>query len=126
MIVFDIDGTLADLSHRLHYITGEHKDWDAFHGAIIFKDEPIMPMIRLINCLFDDHSIVLLTGRSEKCRYYTEKWLEKWGIPYDELFMRVTDDRRPDYIVKKELLLSTFDPKDITTIFEDRKQVVEM
>jgi len=31
--IFDIDGTLADVSHRLHYITGETKDWDAFFAA---------------------------------------------------------------------------------------------
>jgi hypothetical protein len=30
--LFDIDGTLADLSHRLHYIkpAGGPKNWDAF------------------------------------------------------------------------------------------------
>ena len=28
--IFDIDGTLADASHRLHHIQNGNKDWDAF------------------------------------------------------------------------------------------------
>jgi hypothetical protein len=28
--IFDIDGTLADISHRLHFIQQESKDWKAF------------------------------------------------------------------------------------------------
>lgn len=31
--VFDIDGTLADLTHRLHHIQKQPKDWDAFFDA---------------------------------------------------------------------------------------------
>ena len=31
-IVFDIDGVLADCSHRLHYIQGENKDYDKFYS----------------------------------------------------------------------------------------------
>lgn len=30
-IVFDIDGVLADCSHRLKYIQGENKDYDKFY-----------------------------------------------------------------------------------------------
>lgn len=35
--IFDLDGTVADLTHRLHFITGETKDWDGFHGACFGK-----------------------------------------------------------------------------------------
>jgi len=30
LYVFDLDGTLADLKHRIHYIKGQVKDWDTF------------------------------------------------------------------------------------------------
>ena len=33
-LIVDIDGTIADLSHRLHHINGSsRKDWDAFFAA---------------------------------------------------------------------------------------------
>lgn len=31
-IVFDIDGVLADCSHRLKYIQGKDKDYDKFYS----------------------------------------------------------------------------------------------
>ncbi len=31
--VFDIDGVLADVRHRLHHVAARPKDWDAFFGA---------------------------------------------------------------------------------------------
>lgn len=41
-IVFDIDGTLANASHRMPYITNpnEPKNWDAFFDGVV-DDEPI-------------------------------------------------------------------------------------
>ena len=33
LYIFDIDGTLADNTHRLHFIQGEVKDWEGFHNA---------------------------------------------------------------------------------------------
>ena len=45
--IFDIDGTLADCSHRLHYISGEHKDWDAFYKECV-NDKPIMGVIEVL------------------------------------------------------------------------------
>jgi hydroxymethylpyrimidine pyrophosphatase-like HAD family hydrolase len=30
MVVFDIDGTLADNEHRVHYLHNHPKNWDAF------------------------------------------------------------------------------------------------
>jgi FMN phosphatase YigB (HAD superfamily) len=39
-IIFDIDGTLMDISHRKHFVDGDKKDWQAFKNATI-KDTPI-------------------------------------------------------------------------------------
>lgn len=44
--IFDIDGTIADCSHRLHFITGEHKNWDAFYDACL-DDAPINDVIKM-------------------------------------------------------------------------------
>lgn len=39
--IFDIDGTIADLSHRLPHIQKEPKDWDAFFGCVA-DDAPML------------------------------------------------------------------------------------
>jgi len=42
--LFDIDGTIANLSHRLHFIQQEPADWNAFFMSA-GDDEPIWEVI---------------------------------------------------------------------------------
>jgi len=129
MYIFDIDGTLADCTHRLHHIIGDTKDWDAF-DEVGYLDTPIYPMIRVCNALYNAHfEILLLTGRNERVRSCTELWLEKWGVCYNRMLMRGLKDRRQDTEVKLELLNSNYTPvqrESINSIFEDRQRLVDM
>lgn len=136
MYIFDIDGTLADASHRVHYILdvkdGEKvgsKHWDKFL-AEAENDNPIPAMAELIRTLYRHGYITLSTGRREDQRQMTQKWLRANRIPWDVLLMRPTGDRRSDTIVKPEILLDRFGQgshpiEDVITIFEDRKRVTK-
>ena len=33
-VICDIDGTLADVQHRLHHLEGDPKDWDGFFAEM--------------------------------------------------------------------------------------------
>ena len=131
MYIFDIDGTLADATHRLHHILGkEKKDWDAW-DAETDKDAPIVPIIGILQALWNHgHEIMLLTGRNERVRKPTEKWLEDHNVHYHHLIMRPHGDHRDDTIVKLEQLEKFLEPygdeKDqvVQTIFEDRRRLV--
>ena len=104
--IIDIDGTIADLTHRLHFIQGEkRKDWESFLDAM--KDDVVFPyMQKLCQYLFSSGlPIVLCTGRSESRRVITENWLDRVSIKYYRLIMRGEGDRRKDYVVKKEMLV---------------------
>lgn len=53
-IVFDIDGVLADCSHRLKYIQGEDKDYDKFYSdKEIMKDKPIEGGKKIMDMLYN-------------------------------------------------------------------------
>src|SRR3954451_7757278 len=94
--LFDIDGTLADCSHRIHHIQKEPKDWKQFFAAC-GGDQPIWPVINLLMILFDhDEKIVLVSGRSDECRARTEDWLFHQGVPDLPLYMRKAGDHRDD------------------------------
>jgi len=127
--IFDIDGTLADLSHRLHYIQTKPKDWDSFFKACLF-DEPIEDVIRVCRHLQKSGAeIVLLTGRPDNTRIDTVRWMNAHNIIYSDLLMRTTGDRRSDTIVKSELMdrfMVKYPHTTLMGIFEDRKQVVDM
>jgi phosphoglycolate phosphatase-like HAD superfamily hydrolase len=133
MFIFDIDGTLSDPKHRLHLIVNhegkkiDSPNWDQFLDAAK-DDEPIWPMVQLLQILSDISPITLSTGRREDQREMTEEWLDKAEVPFDYLIMRPVGDYRSDTIVKPERLLKVLGDNvhpipGIITIFEDRKRV---
>lgn len=107
-IIFDIDGVLADCSHRLPFIKNGQKDWNAFYSPEeMMKDEPIEAGIDLFRSLDarDDMALWLVTGRPERTRDATAKWLKKYDIncvSYIPLLMRDDGDHRPAHMIKRE------------------------
>jgi phosphoglycolate phosphatase-like HAD superfamily hydrolase len=129
--IFDIDGTLADISQRLHFIQQKPADWYKFFSAA-GDDASITEVIYIARALaYEGHRIVYSTGRPERTRELTKEWLYINDLPSGQIFMRADKDHREDFIVKSELLdyiLHTIDP-DLSHyggVFEDRQQVVDM
>ena len=125
--IFDIDGTLADCSHRLHHIQKQPKDWDGFF-ADCHLDAPHPHIIGLAKDLWSiqDSAIVFVSGRSDQCRDQTKEWLLTHGLPPGPLYMRKAGDHRDDDTIKLELLAEVradgFDP---VMAFDDRNRVVK-
>jgi len=130
-IVVDIDGTIANIEHRLHYIKQPIPNWEGFHRQEeILMDKPILDTLNLLRELryVDDplYDIVLCTGRYESCRDATVQWLGRSGMQWKHLLMRKTGDNRPDTEVKPELLARAgLYPAQVLCIFEDRTSVVK-
>lgn len=125
IVIVDIDGTIADVRHRLHHIKDPgKKNWKAFFEAMD-GDTPIESMIRQVHELERQHDIIVVTGRPEHYRARTEKWLEKQGIRFRKLFMRPDGDHRPDYTVKEEILRE-FRKEQIVLAIDDRGPVCDM
>jgi hypothetical protein len=125
IVIFDIDGTLADISHRRHHVEKKPKDWDAFfHG--MSQDKAVHAIVRLCNILYASGlKIILCSGRSEEHRVETVQWLAENGVNYHELILRRDGDRRSDVVVKLEMLAG-LDRSKILFVVEDRSGVVEM
>ena len=123
-VIFDIDGTIADLSDRLHYL--DKGDWKSFF-AEVGNDKPITKVIELTR-LFEDlhYEIILVSGRCSSTRDNTREWLEKYQVSYDHLFMRTEGDYRADHIVKEEILREIQENYSIDYVFDDRQSVVDM
>lgn len=122
--IFDIDGTLADGSHRIHHITSGKKDWDAYFQAL-HGDTLIEPISRLAKTLALCFDIVYVSGRPEEYREQTEMWLDNIGLPIGPLYMRPLGDRRNDDIIKIELLAKLrADGYHPIMAFDDRNRVV--
>jgi phosphoglycolate phosphatase-like HAD superfamily hydrolase len=132
--IFDIDGTLADASHRMHFIQGPEKNWDAFFAACV-DDKPHEHICELALQLsyLQDAWVIFVSGRSDQVRIQTRDWLFKYvyKTKYNgdliRLYMRKHGDHRPDHVVKLELLekLRNNGWRPIMA-FDDRDQVVRM
>jgi hypothetical protein len=125
----DLDGTVADCSHRLHFIKDKPKNWKAFFAACI-DDKLIFEVAYLIRVLADaGKTIVYMSGRSDEVRSQTEDWLSKNHLPVGKLYMRRAGDYRVDSVVKSEMLDAVLEKHPAWTIagvFDDRQQVVDM
>jgi hypothetical protein len=124
-VIVDIDGTIADVRHRLHHIHGPgRKNWKAFFEAMD-GDLPISNMLHYVRQLAEDHNILIITGRPDNYRERTERWLRKNQVPFDKLYMRPAGDHRPDYEAKAAVL-EDISPKRIVMAIDDRPPVCDM
>jgi uncharacterized HAD superfamily protein len=124
-VVVDIDGTLANISHRQHHIKSKRKKWRKFFKNMD-KDLPIPEVAAKVRKLSQDHIIVLVSGRPEDYRLLTEEWLKKHKIPYQQLYMRSSGDFREDDIVKQEILNQHLNKEEIKLVIDDRPRVIRM
>jgi len=134
-VIFDLDGTLADITKRREMSTKENGkiDWDIFFGANnIWFDLPNEPVITMAQLLSERHRIVIFSGRSKATKDETKRWLNKFDVPFDVIKMRPTSNEwkfMPDDELKQHWLDSLFkDEKkeDILCVFDDRQKVVDM
>jgi uncharacterized HAD superfamily protein len=122
--IFDIDGTIANDDHRLHYIKQNPKDWTAYF-ATCGGDAPIAHIVELAKACHERCAIIYVSGRSDECRELTESWLVEHGLPFGHVYMRKAGDHRNDDVIKIEMLAQlradNFEP---IMAFDDRDRVV--
>ncbi|MFB4287719.1 hypothetical protein ACBI99_08785 [Nonomuraea sp. ATR24] len=115
----DIDGTLALRGDRGPY------EWDR-----VGEDQPNPPVVAIVQALLrDEHRIAYVSGRKERCRRQTEKWLCAHVGYWDDtegLWMRGNGDNRADTVVKREIYERHFAHLRIAGVIDDRASVVVM
>lgn len=116
-IIVDIDGTLA---HR--------KDRSPFDWARVGEDDLDEYVAWLVTQHYNfGYRVILVSGRDGICRKKTEGWLERHGVPYNELHMRPEGDNRKDSIIKLEIYENEIKGKySVECVYDDRDQVVKM
>jgi hypothetical protein len=122
LAIFDIDGVVADVRHRLHHLEGR-QSWLAFFRDAE-DDELLGEGARLVHDLGAEHDIVWLTGRPEWLRGTTEGWLARHGLPGTELHLRPEGDYRPARLYKVQVL-RRLSPRGIAAFVDDDPEVVD-
>jgi hypothetical protein len=124
LAVVDIDGVVADVRHRLHFIENGRRDWGAFHSAAGI--DPVLPEGReLAELLSTEHDIVWLSGRPEWLRPLTETWLAKHGLPAGPVLLRGNYDHRPAATFKLGVVRALAEREVVAAVVDDDDLVVE-
>lgn len=132
VVIFDVDGTLADNTHRAHLVDGSQKKDHALYFSLADKDTPIDKNIKWAQ---DDHYhqnryVLVVSGRpADLGSDNTVEWLRRQGVVYQHIFMRAGGDYRNDDVVKQEILdnILKWVPKEqIEYVVDDRPRVIRM
>jgi phosphoglycolate phosphatase-like HAD superfamily hydrolase len=122
--IVDLDGVVADVRHRLHFLHGRPKNWDRFFAAA--HADPAHPEgLAVVARLGDDHEIVFVTGRPEQLREATVEWLDTHGLGQHRLVMRPVGDRRPAAQVKRRLIAALANDREIGIVVDDDPVVLD-
>ena len=132
-IIFDLDGTLADIEDRRQLCTKENgkMDWNKFFDPENIKlDKPNIPVIMMAQALDAiGYKIAIFSGRSASTSKATQSWVEKHEVPFSLLKLR--PEKHPFKFMPDEKLklqwLNEMDWKDnVVAVFDDRQKVVDM
>lgn len=134
LYIFDLDGTLADASHRQPILDGPGGDekWRAFFAACP-ADKPIHAVLRTMEALRQHADVWIFSGRSDEVFHQTAAWLcvhttFRWIELETALVMRRAGDCRADDVVKREFVerMLEEDLGRLVAVFDDRDRVVAM
>jgi len=129
-IIFDLDGTLADIEDRRQLCTKENgkMDWNKFFDPENIKlDKPNQPVIMMAQALTAfGYKIAIFSGRSAKTKDATKDWLHEHDIKFDVLKMRPERNFTPDEQLKLKWLNDMDWKEDVKAVFDDRQKVVDM
>jgi hypothetical protein len=121
--VFDIDGVVADVRHRLSFIRRQPADWTSFFARAV-ADPPIREGVDLALDYAQTHELGWVTGRSEQIREETRQWLETQGLPCRRLLMRRFGDDRPVWDLKADFLGELAAERKVDVVIDDDPHVV--
>ena len=114
VIVFDIDGTLAEKGCR-----------NPFNEEDVLQDEVHSSIVHMLQMYFNSgNEVIVCTGRTEGCRKDTEQWFRINVGFVPKMYMRSVEDVRPDWQVKTEMWHEICKDRYISLVVGDRNQVV--
>lgn len=127
VVICDLDGTLCDIRHRLHFVKGEDKDWKSFFDGVSEDKvrEDVKSQVAEL-CANENAKVIFVSARPEDYREETEKWLSYKYHHGCTLIMRNSGDRRPDTEVKEEIYEKYLKNLNIIRVFDDRPSVIKM
>lgn len=125
-VLFDMDGTLADVRSIRHHVLAKPKNFDAFHAESVNvpANKEVANAAQVAHLL--GHAVVIVTARKQMWARHTAMWLALNSIPSDAMFMRRNDDHRADVLVKRDILEAVRHSWNVIAAWDDNPKIIEL
>lgn len=124
-VIFDMDGTLVDVTSIRHHVLQKAKRFDEFHSESVNCPQNEWVVLDLLS-LYRFARILIVTARSTKYRHQTAWWLAMHGIPSDAMYMRREGDYRKDVEVKADILARIRSRYDVIGAYDDNPSIIAL
>jgi hypothetical protein len=124
LAVVDLDGVVADVRHRLHHLTGGRKDWPAFFAAAP-EDGLLAEGSETVHRLAEVYDVAYLSGRPERLRAVTQRWLHDQQLPAGDLLLRPDGDYTPSRVFKVDALRRLAVTRTVVVLVDDDQRVLD-
>jgi phosphoglycolate phosphatase-like HAD superfamily hydrolase len=129
LVIFDLDGTLSDASHRVHLLDKKRgkPDWRAFYAACVGDTVHLHTKAVARALLNAGHEMWLFSGRSDEVYSETLLWLADNGLDF---FHRMRFRQAGDYTADDILKMNWYDEMEegdrarLMVVFDDRDRMV--
>jgi|GEM_PF-235415 len=125
-VVFDIDGTLVDVSSIQHLVEGQNRDFDRFHRESV--DCPPYDQVLAIaqRLLRESLMVIAFSGRQEKYRSLTNYWCAIHSLPFNDLILRPNESQLKRIDFKHEAIINLSDQYKIIAIFDNDPELLSL
>ena len=122
LVIFDLDGTLANVAHRRHLLDGTYVGYHRFHCACV--DDTLYSRVAEAAKVFNQagYAFWVVTSRPIEMLAITRYWFHAYCLVPDNIIMRPVGDTRrgcdlkrgwlDDGTIPREHVLCVFDDKD--------------
>lgn len=132
IVAVDLDGTLANIDHRAHFVRSKSPDWDAFYKACP-GDTANLWCVRLIEALAPTVGVrlMIVSARSKAVEQETKDWLNNKLSAFfrgdvELVMLREDGDHTEDTELKRRWLASVGGAPAVLFAVDDRQKVVDM
>jgi hypothetical protein len=137
-IIVDLDGTLANVEHRKKYFKRDKKgvpNWNVImkHAKKDTSNDGVVDIVS--GCILNHHGyhngrdlvVIICTTRPQDYERETWDWLsDNVGFYIGDLHMAKSGEKRPDTVVKKEMLKKIKKNYNVIMAIDDRLEVCKM
>ncbi len=127
LVIFDLDGTLANIDHRKHLVDGTYVGFHRFHAACI--DDALYSRVADCAKVFNraGYAFWVVTSRPIEMEAITRYWFHAYCLVPDRIIMRPVGNTLSGAELKRGWVKDgTLQPERVLAVFEDRDADVAM